>query len=40
MSSQEVEALLLCAPGQNPIISGEAGCGKTNVIKKNIETNI
>ena len=37
MSSQEVEALLLCAPGQNPIISGEAGCGKTTVIKEIID---
>ena len=37
MSSEEDAALLLCATGHNVIISGQAGCGKTSVIKNNIE---
>ena len=37
MSSPEDEALLLCATGHNLIITGQAGCGKTTVIKTIIE---
>ena len=37
MSSPEDEALLLCAAGHNVVITGQAGCGKTTVIKKYIE---
>ena len=38
MSSPEDEALLLCAAGgHKAIITGQAGCGKTTVIKTIIE---